>query len=53
VAEKGNVHIEALDQGKGHVIVILSSKGRGANDYDEAARYLADANMGIPRRPLK
>ena len=41
VAEKGNVHIEALDQGKGHVIVILPSKGRGANDYDEVARYLA------------
>lgn len=41
VAEKGKVHIEALDQGKGHVIVILPSKGRGANDYDEVARYLA------------
>ncbi len=41
VAEKGSVHIEALDQGKGHVIVILPSKGRGANDYDEVARYLA------------
>ncbi len=42
MAEKGKVHIEALDQGKGHVIVTLSSKGRGANDYDEVTRYLAD-----------
>ncbi|KAB0550129.1 alpha/beta hydrolase [Pseudomonas argentinensis] len=41
VAEKGQVHIEAFDQGNGHTIVILPSKGRGAGDYDEVARYLA------------
>src|SRR3989344_1104193 len=49
VAEKGNVHIEALDQGKGHVIVILPSKGRGANDYDEVARYLVGDGYRVIR----
>jgi len=48
-AEKGNVHIEALDQGKGKVIVILPSKGRGAHDYDEVARYLADDGYRVIR----
>lgn len=40
-AKKGNVQIEALVQGEGKTIVILPSKGRGAHDYDEVARYLA------------
>jgi len=52
VAEKGNVHIEALDQGKGHVIVILPSKGRGANDYDEVARYLVGDGYRVIRPEL-
>ncbi|WP_339437641.1 alpha/beta hydrolase [Pseudomonas sp. EL_65y_Pfl1_R32] len=49
VAEKGDVHIEAFDQGKGKVIVILPSKGRGAHDYDEVARYLADDGYRVIR----
>ncbi|WP_229631931.1 MULTISPECIES: alpha/beta fold hydrolase [Pseudomonas] len=48
-AEAGNVHIEALDQGQGLLIVILPSKGRGAHDYDEVARYLADDGYRVIR----
>lgn len=48
-AEKGDVHIQALDQGGGNVIVILPSKGRGAHDYDQVASYLADDGYRIIR----
>ncbi|WP_313629618.1 alpha/beta hydrolase [Pseudomonas sp.] len=47
--EKGNVHIEALVQGKGKTIVILPSKGRGAHDYDQVAKYLADDGYRVIR----
>lgn len=48
-ASKGDVHIEALDQGTGKVIVILPSKGRGAHDYDKVASYLADDGYRVIR----
>jgi pimeloyl-ACP methyl ester carboxylesterase len=48
-AEKGDAHIQALDQGSGNVIVILPSKGRGAHDYDRVANYLADDGYRIIR----
>lgn len=49
VAEQGDIHIEALDQGKGPVIVILPSKGRGAHDYDQVARDLVDEGYRVIR----
>ncbi|VVN18311.1 hypothetical protein PS623_04156 [Pseudomonas fluorescens] len=48
-ASKGDVHIEALVQGSGKTIVILPSKGRGAHDYDQVARYLADDGYRVIR----
>lgn len=48
-AEKGDVHIRALDEGSGKVIVILPSKGRGAHDYDQVARYLVHDGYRVIR----
>ncbi|WP_288464652.1 alpha/beta hydrolase [uncultured Pseudomonas sp.] len=46
---KGDVSIQVLDQGKGKVIVILPSLGRGAHDYDAVAARLADDGYRVLR----
>lgn len=40
VATHGTVTIETIRQGKGPVIVLLPSLGRGAGDFDDVAAYL-------------
>jgi pimeloyl-ACP methyl ester carboxylesterase len=40
LATHGTVTIETIRQGKGPVIVLLPSLGRGAGDFDEVAAYL-------------
>lgn len=45
----GNVQIEVLSQGSGPAIVILPSLGRGANDYDQVAKRLADDGFRVVR----
>lgn len=45
----GDVQIETLSQGSGPTVVILSSLGRGADDYDEVARLLAADGLRVLR----
>jgi pimeloyl-ACP methyl ester carboxylesterase len=45
----GDARIVVLDQGAGPVIVILPSLGRGANDYDAVAAYLAADGFRVLR----
>jgi pimeloyl-ACP methyl ester carboxylesterase len=47
--EHGDVHLIVLDQGSGPVIVILPSLGRGAEDYDVVAAYLAADGFRVLR----
>ncbi len=49
VIDHGDVHLVALDQGSGPVIVILPSLGRGAADYDAVAAYLAADGFRVLR----
>ncbi|WP_081103863.1 alpha/beta fold hydrolase [Burkholderia anthina] len=49
LVSKGDVQIETLAQGRGPVIVILPSLGRGAEDYDEVARLLARDGFRVLR----
>ena len=37
IVDRGSVKIEVLAQGKGPVLLILPSRGRGAEDYDQVA----------------
>ena len=46
---RGTVQIETLLQGKGPVIVLLPSLGRGAEDFDEVAAYLACDGFTVMR----
>lgn len=46
---KGHAQIETISQGKGPVIVILPSLGRGAEDYDEVAARLAADGFRVLR----
>lgn len=46
---QGPIKIEAYEQGAGKVIVILPSLGRGAQNYDEVAGYLAKDGFRVLR----
>jgi pimeloyl-ACP methyl ester carboxylesterase len=49
IVDHGNAHIVVLAQGSGPAIVILPSLGRGANDYDAVAAYLAADGFRVLR----
>jgi pimeloyl-ACP methyl ester carboxylesterase len=49
VVDRGAVHIEVMAQGKGPVIVILPSLGRGAEDYGVVADLLAQEGFRVLR----
>jgi pimeloyl-ACP methyl ester carboxylesterase len=49
VVDRGNVHLEVIAQGTGPAIVILSSLGRGAEDYGVVAGLLADDGFRVLR----
>lgn len=42
-------NIEVISEGKGPLVVILPSRGRGAEDYDEVARGIAKAGYRVLR----
>jgi pimeloyl-ACP methyl ester carboxylesterase len=44
-----DAHIETIAEGKGPLVVILPSRGRGAEDYDELARELAKIGYRVLR----
>jgi pimeloyl-ACP methyl ester carboxylesterase len=44
-----DAHIETIAEGKGPLVVILPSRGRGAGDYDEVARGIAGAGYRVLR----
>jgi pimeloyl-ACP methyl ester carboxylesterase len=46
---RGDARIEVLAQGRGPVIVLLPSLGRGAGDFDAMAGQLADAGFRVLR----
>ncbi|WP_248799242.1 alpha/beta fold hydrolase [Pseudomonas sp. MWU13-2105] len=46
---QGAIKIEAYEQGTGKTIVILPSLGRGAQDYDDVAGYLAQEGFRVLR----
>ena len=43
----GDVRIEVIAEGSGPLIVMLPSRGRGAEDFDEVAAGLAKAGFRI------
>jgi len=45
----GKASIETIAEGKGPLVVILPSRGRGAEDYDEVARGIAKAGYRVLR----
>jgi pimeloyl-ACP methyl ester carboxylesterase len=49
VVPAGDAHIETFAEGKGPPVVILPSRGRGAEDYDEVARGIAKAGYRVLR----
>jgi pimeloyl-ACP methyl ester carboxylesterase len=49
VIARGDVRIEILAQGRGPVIVLLPSLGRGASDFDPIAERLAQAGYRVLR----
>jgi pimeloyl-ACP methyl ester carboxylesterase len=49
VISRGEVQIEALDEGAGPLIVLLPSLGRGAEDFDLIAQRLAAAGFRVLR----
>jgi pimeloyl-ACP methyl ester carboxylesterase len=44
-----DAHIETIVEGKGPLVVILPSRGRGAEDYDELTRELAKIGYRVSR----
>jgi len=44
-----DAHIETIAEGEGPLVVILSSRGRGAGDYDDLARGIASAGYRVLR----
>jgi pimeloyl-ACP methyl ester carboxylesterase len=44
-----DAQIETITEGKGPLVVILPSRGRGADDYDEIARGIAKAGFRVLR----
>jgi pimeloyl-ACP methyl ester carboxylesterase len=49
IARRGDVRIEVLAQGRGPLIVLLPSLGRGAEDFDVIAERLAAAGFHVLR----
>jgi pimeloyl-ACP methyl ester carboxylesterase len=49
VIEQSGVHVEVIAQGQGPLIVLLPSRGRGAEDFDDLASRLADAGYRVLR----
>lgn len=49
MVRSGRVRIEVLSQGTGPAILILPSRGRGAQDYDEVASMLAARGFRVLR----
>jgi pimeloyl-ACP methyl ester carboxylesterase len=45
----GDAQIETIAEGRGPLVVILPSRGRGAEDYDDLARRVADAGYRVLR----
>jgi pimeloyl-ACP methyl ester carboxylesterase len=45
----GDAKIEVIAEGKGPLVVILPSRGRGVADYDEVARAIAKAGYRVLR----
>ena len=45
----GEAQVETLAEGGGPLVVILPSRGRGAEDYDDLARRIADAGFRVLR----
>jgi pimeloyl-ACP methyl ester carboxylesterase len=45
----GEAQIETIAEGKGPLVVVLPSRGRGAEDYDEVARRVAKAGYRVLR----
>lgn len=45
----GRASIETIAEGEGPLVVILPSRGRGAEDYDEVARRVANAGYRVLR----
>jgi pimeloyl-ACP methyl ester carboxylesterase len=43
IVERDGVHIEVIARGSGPAVVLIPSLGRGAEDFDDLARRLADA----------
>jgi pimeloyl-ACP methyl ester carboxylesterase len=49
MVDRASVHIEVLAQGKGPVLLILPSRGRGAEDYDQVAPLIAARGFRVLR----
>jgi pimeloyl-ACP methyl ester carboxylesterase len=49
MVDRGNVHIDVIAQGSGPVVLILPSRGRGAEDYDAVAAMLAADGFRVLR----
>ena len=49
IVDRGSVRIEVLAQGKGPVLLILPSRGRGAEDYDQVAPLIAARGFRVLR----
>ncbi len=49
MVHRGDVQIEVLTQGKGPLMTLLPSLGRGANDFDPMAKVLADSGFRVLR----
>lgn len=51
ILERGNTRIEYFAQGRGPLVILLPSLGRGAEDFDEVARRLAHACRVVTPQP--
>ena len=49
MVSNGVARIEVLEQGRGPTVVLLSSLGRGANDYDKIAALLVEQGFRVLR----
>ena len=49
LVEAGDARIEAIAEGEGPLVVVLPSRGRGAEDYDGLARELAASGYRVLR----
>ena len=49
VVVAGNARIETIAEGLGPLVVVLPSRGRGAEDYDEVAQAMAKAGYRVLR----